>query len=239
LKDFSKLAQYWGQNESSVDIGPMAWGDGEVDIRDVAALGEYWLTYPGTVAHWKLDERDGTIADDSADGQDGLLMGGPAWQPTGGKIKGALQFDGIDDYVSTRFVLDPAAGPFSVFAWVKDGAAGQVIISQTGGLAGGSTWLGADPPGGTLMTGLMFPQPALQSQSIITDEKWHEIGLVWDGSRRHLYVDGAQVAEDTRDFIRVASDGGLYLGAGKGLEAGSFWSGLIDDVRIYDRAITP
>jgi hypothetical protein len=44
LKDFSRLAQYWGLNEPSVDIGPMAWGDGVVDIQDVAVLVEYWLS---------------------------------------------------------------------------------------------------------------------------------------------------------------------------------------------------
>jgi hypothetical protein len=33
--------------------------------------------------------------------------------------------------------------------------------------------------------------------------------------------------------------GGLYIGAGKNLEPGTFWSGLIDDVRIFNRAITP
>jgi hypothetical protein len=44
MKDFSKLAQYWGENESSVDIGPMPWGDGRVDIQDVAVLAEHWLT---------------------------------------------------------------------------------------------------------------------------------------------------------------------------------------------------
>jgi hypothetical protein len=44
LRDFCRLAQYWGQNESSVDIGPNPWGDGRVDIQDVAVLVEYWLT---------------------------------------------------------------------------------------------------------------------------------------------------------------------------------------------------
>jgi hypothetical protein len=33
--------------------------------------------------------------------------------------------------------------------------------------------------------------------------------------------------------------GGLYIGGGKNLEPGSFWTGLIDDVKIYDRAVTP
>jgi len=45
MKDFSKLAQYWGQDEPSVDIGPMPWGDGVVDIQDLAVLLEYWLSW--------------------------------------------------------------------------------------------------------------------------------------------------------------------------------------------------
>ena len=45
-------------------------------------------------------------------------------------------------------------------------------------------------------------------------------------------------AKDTQGAL-AGSDGGLFIGAGKALEAGSFWSGLIDDVRIYDRAIAP
>ena len=44
MGDFSKLAQYWGQDEPSVDIGPMPWGDGVVDIQDVVVLLEYWLS---------------------------------------------------------------------------------------------------------------------------------------------------------------------------------------------------
>ncbi len=45
MKDFSKLAQYWGQDEPSVDIGPMPWGDGVVDMQDLAVLLEYWLSW--------------------------------------------------------------------------------------------------------------------------------------------------------------------------------------------------
>jgi Tol biopolymer transport system component len=44
LKDFSRLGQHWAHDESSVDIGPMPWGDGRVDIQDIAALVEHWLT---------------------------------------------------------------------------------------------------------------------------------------------------------------------------------------------------
>jgi hypothetical protein len=242
FSDFAVFAQCWKTDDLRGDIGPIPRPDGVLDVQDLALIGEYWLKeIPelGLFAHWKLDEAEGATAYESIYHREGTLHGGPIWQPAGGKIAGALELDGIDDYVSTPFILDPAAAAFSVFAWIKGGAAGQAIISQAGGLAGGSTWLGTDPSAETLMTGLMFPQPPLQSQPVVTNGEWHKIGLVWDGSRRHLYVDGIQVAEDTRDFIRVASDGGLYVGAGRGLEAGSFWSGLIDDVRIYEQPVKP
>ncbi|MHC4535600.1 MAG: LamG-like jellyroll fold domain-containing protein [Planctomycetota bacterium] len=44
--------------------------------------------------------------------------------------------------------------------------------------------------------------------------------------------------EDTQDCIQDL-DSGLYIGCGKAMEAGTYWSGLIDDVRIYDRAVIP
>jgi len=55
---------------------------------------------------------------------------------------------------------------------------------------------------------------------------------VWDGSHRTLYVDGVAAAEDAQTNLEVSKNG-LYIGAGMGMEPGSFWSGLIDDVRIY------
>ena len=70
------------------------------------------------MAHWKLDETEGSITQDSAGDKDGTLNGNPIWQPDGGKIDGALQLDGDGDYISTPFVLNPASGPFSVFAWI-------------------------------------------------------------------------------------------------------------------------
>ncbi len=240
LKDFSRLAQYWGQNESSVDMGPMSWGDGIVDAQDLTVLAEHWLEEFGLLAHWTLDEAGGDVAHDSIQKLDGTLHGGPLWQPTAGKVRGAIELDGADDYVSTPFILDPA-GPaqagFSIFAWVKGGAPGQVVISQTRG----ANRLSASPAEGKLMTELMaagrFGTP-LFSEAVITDGEWHRVGLTWDGSTRTLFVDNVEVAKGTQASL-AGSQGGLYIGAGKGLEAGSFWSGLIDDVRLYDRAITP
>jgi beta-lactamase regulating signal transducer with metallopeptidase domain/Tol biopolymer transport system component len=241
FKDFRKLAQYWGQNEPSCDIAPLPNGDGIVDEKDLNLLAEYLLKEFQPVAHWKLDEAEGNIAEDSIGINDGALNGNPVWQPVGGTVGGALQIDGIDDYVSTAFSLDPTKGSFSAFAWIKGGEPGQVIICQTGGTDLDTRWLWADPSYGRLMTWLMHPTyDPLVSESVITDGQWHHVGLVYDLDSfcRHLYVDGAEVAKDNSVVGGEPSDGGLYFGADKMLGQETFFYGLIDDVRIYDEVLS-
>jgi hypothetical protein len=241
IKDLLVLIEHWGQNDPLCDIGPMPWGDGKVDEKDLEVLMRYWgqeAYNPALIAHWKLDEASGTVAADSVGTNNGTLFGLPTWQPTGGKVGGALQFDGGVRFVTTQFVCDPSAGPFSVILWVKGGKPGQVVLSQ----AGASNWLMAAAPNGALTTQIPASgraMPALTSSAVITDGAWHRIGLVWDGAKRVLYVDGTEVARDTLGATLAGSAGGLYIGAGSTLASGTFWSGLIDEVRIYNRAVQP
>jgi len=87
-------------------------------------------------------------------------------------------------------------------------------------------------------TGRSASAGPLQSQTIITDGHWHRVGFVWVGANRILYVDDVASAEDTQEGLE-GSDSGLYIGIGKAMELGTFWSGLIDDIRIYNRAVSP
>jgi len=241
-KDLTILIEHWGQNEPSVDIGPMPWGDGVVDAADLEVLMSYWgqevyVYDPHLLAHWKLDETEGDVAYDSAAENDAVVMGDAVWQPEAGQNDGVLQFDGIDDYINTGLVLNPADGVFSVFAWIKSSVPDQVIFSQ----ADGADWLLSDAQG-YLMTNLVSAGRRsggpLVSATIVADSNWHRVGFAWDGTDRILYIDDTEVARDTLGGLK-GSDGGLYIGVGKGLEAGTFCSGLIDDVRIYDRVIVP
>ena len=91
------------------------------------------------------------------------------------------------------------------------------------------------------MTDLKFPGRSgapLHSQTVITQHEWHRIGFVRDGSLRMLYVDGIVVAEDSQDSLN-GSNNGLHIGTDKAMNPGTFWSGLIDDVRVYNRAVSP
>ncbi|MFB0537678.1 MAG: kelch repeat-containing protein [Anaerolineae bacterium] len=239
FKDFSMLAQYWHQDQSP-------FVNRRVDYEYLAVLAENWLADFRLVAHWKLDETEGTIANNSIGDKDGTLYGQPLWQPAAGKIDGALQLDGTNDYVRTTFALDSSVLSFSVFAWVKGGAPGQVIISQMNYIVGrtaqpGSTWLGTDSSDGKLITRLMdAPYGPLESETVITDGQWHHVGVVYDFDDfcRRLYVDGAEVAKDETVVAGLLSAGSLRFGADKDLSAGSFFSGLIDDVRFYNVALS-
>jgi len=205
-------------------------------MDDLVVLANDWLKDFALLAHWEFD---GDALDSSGYMNNATVMGDALWQPEGGRIDGALLLDGLNDYVGTQFILDPAVGIFSVLAWVRGGAPGQVVLSQMGG----ANWLSADPSEGKLMTNLSrppggrIPPPSLVSDFVITVGEWHRIGFVWDGSNRTLYVDGVEVAKDALNGLESAT-GGFYIGTGKAMEPGTYFSGLIDDIRIYNRALS-
>ena len=236
-EDMCILVDHWGTDNSLCDIGPMPWGDGVVDVQDLIVLAEH--LFEGLVAYWKLDETEGMVVTDSVGDNEGYALGNPIWQPESGIVNGALQLDGVDDCVVTGSapIPEPEKGSYSIIAWIKGGAPSQVVLSQMGK----ANWLCTDPSGGTLMTELTIAGQggrSLGSEAVITDGNWHRIGFVWDGSYRRLYVDGVVVAEDLQDNLDISSNG-LYFGTGKTMERGTFWAGLIDDVRIYNRAVNP
>ncbi len=215
------------------------FGDGIVDIEDLIVLAEHLFEEVNDqtlVAHWALDETEGMFAADSVGDNDALVVGGAVWQPGSGQVNGALQLNGIDSCAIAGPALNPADGPFSLLAWVNGGAPGQVVVSQQGA----ADWLVADAEGNlmTELKGTGRSAGPLFSETVITDGQWHRIGLVWDGSHRTLYVDGVAVADDIQPGLE-SSQMGLYMGTGKAMEPGTYFSGLIDDVRIYNRAVSP
>ncbi len=79
--------------------------------------------------------------------------------------------------------------------------------------------------------GPFFRFPPRRSLPMIT-------GIGGDGANRRLYVDSVLVAEDSQDKL-AASSGNLFIGAAKTGAPVSFWKGLIDEVRIYNRVVQP
>jgi N-acetylneuraminic acid mutarotase len=238
ISDLLRLIESWGQDDPTVDIAPPC-GDGVIDVLDLEVLMNHWqeeVIDPSLVAHWKLDETEGDTAHDSIEGNDGFGPHDLLWRPEDGKVGGALELDGIDDSIVTTFSLNPTQTSFSAFAWIKGGGPNQVALSQSDGV----DWLLIDE-NGNFMTALRRGHyaPTLTSGYVITDGDWHHIGVIWDKSHRHLYADGIAVAGDTANIGYLsASNGNLCIGCGNEFDAGTFFSGLIDDIRIYSVALS-
>jgi hypothetical protein len=201
-----------------------------VDVNDLVVLAQYIgqdIDDPTLMAHWALDETEGNTAYDSAGENHAQVLGDAVWLPTGGIVSGAMLLNGISSYCATASARDPAEGALSVFVWIQGGAPGQVIVSQVAGVS----WLMADETSGALKTELKGSgrtSKPLVSDVEITDGGWHRVGVVWDGTNRSLYVDDVMVATDS-----------LHVGCDENQTPGTFWAGMIDDVRIYNRAVRP
>ncbi|MCK4960795.1 MAG: hypothetical protein KAT00_15385, partial [Planctomycetes bacterium] len=153
---------------------------------------------------------------------------------------GTLDLDGNDDHVDTTLdELDPSAGSFSAFVWIKGDPASEVsvILCQLDGVGTGENWLYADSSG-YLATDLDDGSSGELSDTdvVITDGLWHHVGIVWNGSVRRLYVDGRREAEDTAATGPLRSCDGILRIAMSGSNA-DHWEGRIGDVVIYDTAV--
>jgi len=240
-RDVLVMTNSWGTDDSLCDIGPMPWGDGIVDVADLIVLAEYIgkdVDDPTLIAHWTFDETEGDMAYESTSGNDATLVGAATWCPEEGAIGGALELDGVGACVETPELVDPGDGSLSILAWVKGGAPGQVMISQFEG----ANWLSLDAANGCLVTelkGAGRDARVLCSEVPVADGNWHRIALIYEGDHRSLYVGDLLAAQDTQAGGPASCSGGLHIGCGADQAPGSFFSGLIDDVRIYNRVVRP
>jgi len=210
---------------------------GIADYADFAALGLAWLSGVDPIAHWKLD---GDFHD-SGYGYNGKPFGDPVfvYNSDARKGSGALQLDGNGDYVEmVGFKGITGTNPRTVCAWIKT-ASGDEIISW-GKNTTGQKWVFRVRPDGEIR--LEINGGGVVGNSRVNDNVWHHVAAVWENSYGpdvadvKLYVDGqpesttgAAVAINTTSDIDVTI--GVYPGSGR------YFNGLIDDVRIYDRAL--
>jgi hypothetical protein len=195
------------------------------------------------VGHWKLDDAKGTLAADaSGNGLVGSLRNGPAWST--GRKGGALSFNGINQYVELGNApkLTPA-GPFTVAAWVNPAAVGgkhRYILADYVERGDQSSFALSIEPSGQAAFFWENPsgiEPKALSRSIPKAGTWVHLAGVWDGSARKVYVNG--VLEGTETASQPRPSGVSMVAIGRpGAFNGLYFSGDIEDVRLYSRALS-
>lgn len=196
---------------------------------------------PALTAHWKLDESEGDIAHDSVGTNNGTLHGDPQWLPDAGRINGALAFDGDGDYVncSDSETFDITA-QITVAAWVRINSVNtdwQTVIAK-----GDSAWrlsTAEDEYRYHFAVTGGPPWNYINGDIVVAADEWHHVCGTYDGADLRLYIDGA---EDPAGPVPesegiTANDYDVLIGENQE-RANRYWDGMIDDVRIYNYALT-
>ncbi len=196
---------------------------------------------PGTpgedgIHYYPLDEGSGTTTEDAVGSADAALVDGPVW--TSGARGAALEFPD-SSYVDTGAALLDTTGNYSVAAWVRlDSLGGFATAVSQDGTADSAFFLqysGADDRFAFSFVGVRALAPAPPEPG-----RWYHLVGVRDvvSGTLKLYVDGQPVATRTA-CIGSKATGHTVIGRARfGGNPVDYWRGAIDQVHVYDRALT-
>lgn len=211
---------------------------------------------PGPIAYWKFDEGNGPIAYDSTSNKINGSITGAGWKSEDQCISGkCLYFDGSGDYInSIRLPIRTSTSnqANSVSLWFKTGASSSGPLLMFGDSNSLDSSSAADEIIGWLSgTGNLSVDIYSTSHQNATasntyrDNQWHFLTLALDGSSTKLYVDGLFIAENTNANTSnsqvYTSNPYVWIGtrsknSGNSIDDIQYYTGFIDDVKIYPYA---
>jgi len=238
-------------NVATLALDPLAFGTtyywrvDEINTGGQKVVGEVWsfTTRPAVaktanlVGWWKLeDENSGTAVDYSGWNRDGTLNGNPKW--VDGYQGGAMEFDGVDDYVDTNYSENLAS--WTVCTWVTSPQApgsssptgpvhremnyqinwnhGDAAFRGTAAMCVGGTWYST-------------------TFGSLSGNVWYHLAATYDDTGLKTYVNGELIATNSTPKGPTDAESNTLKFA-RHAAAAQFWVGTVDDVRLYDRALT-
>jgi regulation of enolase protein 1 (concanavalin A-like superfamily) len=257
VRDATTASPEYEGSSTSASLSPGTLAPGKwfwrVDASDGTTVlkGPVWhfniVTDPaGLTGWWKMNDGAGsTAADSSGSAANGAITGG-AWGS--GKRSGALVFDGNDKMACGTNASLNGTTPFSVSAWVKIPAshAAQAIVIQQRGPADASTngyngqyqlRINADGKPSFWVYGNGANQWDFTASTAVHDDQWHHLLAVRDGTEGRIYIDGTLAGSASGTVRSLVSNIPVYMGC-DGRDNNRFLSGSLDEVRIYNRALS-
>ncbi|MCR3726893.1 sialidase-1 [Streptomyces umbrinus] len=236
----------WSGYSDMVGIGGSTVGlmyeGGAVDARDEIRFARF-------TEDWLQPRRgpDPTTADRAPHAARAAVLGGAG--ETDGVFGGALEFDGTDDAVRLpyRDQLPLGTKDFTASLWFRYTATtGEQPLLWMGGVGGTQpqVWLRGEPASGrlqgliTVRDGAGAPRSAsVRTTGAYNDGQWHHLALRRGGGQLTLFIDGTAISTaDVPGSVSRNAPFGVHIG--QKLDSRAHFTGAIDDVRVYDRALS-
>ncbi|MBI2891215.1 MAG: LamG domain-containing protein, partial [Nitrospirae bacterium] len=228
--------------------GTFSHGSGTLELRTVTdqsvstglAVLNHVTVGEGVVGYWKLDDGSGTsAADASGNGYTGTLTNGPTWSATVPSVSFtdsySVDFNGSNHFVSlgnpALFPSGTAARSMCAWARTDTTGAGYRWVAAYGSAAGGQAmFLGLN---GTTLYGGGYADD-LTSAGFWAVGVWKHVCLTYDGTTARLYGNGSLLTSGAKNWNLVKN----VTFIGRQVNYAEYWDGLIDEVRVYDRALS-
>src|SRR5262245_27892947 len=200
----------------------------------------------GLIGYWSFNEGSGTfVSDSSGNGNNGTLVNGPIW--TSGEIAGVLFFDGVDDYVS---FASQAQSTISISAWIYAQATPGNVFPRIIDTPGYALFLAepSNPKSNPASLGFLSRRSDGDGEwdtpaNSMAYNSWNHVAVVYDSSstsnNADLYINGVKqtISKITPPRgTQTSNEGEGIIGNHIPLNRG--WDGLIDELRIYNRALS-
>jgi len=235
-----------------------AYFDGKIDSAKIynyartPAQIAYDYNRGDPIAHWKLDECQGTTLNNSTGNSHSGLWSGTgggtqtlagtcttadtAWgNGSTGKFNASLNFDGTDDKFTVATGNTITMGnDLTISTWVKTTAYSQEPILSTRSGGGGQMYLGLGL--GKVFLYYNSASPAsLSGTTRMDDGEWHHYVYVRSGSTTTLYLDGKQEATATQTSVSAFAD---VINVGHDVANNEYFPGQLDDIQIFNYALS-
>ena len=192
------------------------------------------LVTSSLVGWWRFE---GNANDSSGKGNNGTVYGSSL---DTGKFGRCYSFDGVDDYVEVPDSASLKPTKISVAAWVKPFAftagAKDIIARRNTSNIGGFVWRGFDGSG--LLT-LWFYRDGIGWENVkvtLVANVWNHVVGTYDGANIRAYLNAVETSPTAVSGLLGTPTTVLRIGA-DAYALRDFFKGLIDEVRIYNRAL--
>ena len=255
LIGFTHTIEARNQSVSTSSYTFASWSDGGAQLHTITVPTgpqSYTATYTvvtnplpaGLVAGWNFNEALGTTsADASGNGNTATLVNGVV--RAAGRYGNGLTFNGVDGYLTipNSASLNISGTGLTLSMWINPALSGgdSVVLGKFWNATMTSPYYqyGLELAGGTVpvfYVGTAGGPLSASMGSALTPNQWSYLAVVFDGAQVQFYLNGLLVTTVPLSATITARGNPFQLGADN--VPSQFFKGSLDEVRIYNRALT-